>query len=598
MKRTVPPPAADPLRRKLAQALESQRQGRHAEAERAYQQLLAADPDQPEALHYLGLLSHQVGRAQQAETLLRRSLELSKDNPVFLYNFAGVLAGQGRWQDAVPLYQRALELGPGNADAWHGLAAALLALGHAGDAVSCWQRGLAADPTHRASWSGMAEALREQGLRMEALEACRRAHALDPDDAQVTQGLAETLAETGAHAQALELVEAALKKGRDPLLLLQKGLILSALGRFDAAADAWRTALVQDPDFFQAALSLAGIGRLDPQSPIAAHLRARLDAPAGLPLSEQVSGHFALGKLLEDAKRYPEAFREYLEGNRLYRPLVRYSTDSQRRYSGQLRRGFGPGLQERRGAGNPSELPVFIVGMPRSGTSLVEQILAGHPAVHAGGELTLLSDLWRRRLGPLFSTDFAASVAALPDAELRAVADAYVAGLRALAPAARRVTDKMPSNFMQLGLIHALFPRAHIIHCRRDPVDTCVSCFTNLFRNGQPFSYDLRELGEYYRLYAELMEFWRQTLPAGAMLELDYERLVEDLEGGARSLVAHCGLDWDPACLDYTSTERAVQTASAWQVRQPLYRSSVQRWRRYGDQLGPLLEALGAGPVG
>jgi hypothetical protein len=190
--------------------------------------------------------------------------------------------------------------------------------------------------------------------------------------------------------------------------------------------------------------------------------------------------------------------------------------------------------------------------------------------------------------------DFAAGVAAMPDAELRAVAGEYLAGLRALAPRASRVTDKMPSNFMQLGLIHALFPGARIVHCRRDPVDTCVSCFTNLFRNGQLFSYDLKELGEFYRLYAEQMEYWRGVLPAGTMLELDYEELVQDLESGARRLVAHCGLAWDPACLDFHTAERAVQTASAWQVRQPVYRSSVQRGRRYADELGPLLEALGS----
>jgi hypothetical protein len=297
--------------------------------------------------------------------------------------------------------------------------------------------------------------------------------------------------------------------------------------------------------------------------------------------------------LLEDDGEYPPAFHEYLEGNRLYRRLIRYSTESQRRYLEELRRGFGPEFM-RRSTGDPSELPVFIVGMPRSGTSLVEQVLAGHGAVHGGGELTLLSDAWRRHLGPRFAVDFAAGVAAMPDAELRAVAGEYLAGLRALAPRASRVTDKMPSNFMQLGLIHALFPGARIVHCRRDPVDTCVSCFTNLFRNGQLFSYDLKELGEFYRLYAEQMEYWRGVLPAGTMLELDYEELVQDLESGARRLVAHCGLAWDPACLDFHTAERAVQTASAWQVRQPVYRSSVQRGRRYADELGPLLEALGS----
>ncbi|MGH7030610.1 MAG: sulfotransferase family protein [Stellaceae bacterium] len=243
-------------------------------------------------------------------------------------------------------------------------------------------------------------------------------------------------------------------------------------------------------------------------------------------------------------------------------------------------------IRERAKQGDASPLPVFIVGMPRSGTTLVEQMLASHPEVHGAGELGEIE----RAVAALGGPD--GVPADIGGAELRRLGASYLAKVTALAPGATRITDKMPANFRYAGLIHLALPNARIIHLSRDPVDTCLSCFSILFGGDQPFTYDLGELGRYYRAYQRLMAHWRAVLPAGVMLEVRYEALVGDFEQEARRIVAHCGLRWNAACLDFHNTRRPVHTASSVQVRRPLYRSSVGRWRPAEEVLRPLLDAL------
>jgi hypothetical protein len=232
--------------------------------------------------------------------------------------------------------------------------------------------------------------------------------------------------------------------------------------------------------------------------------------------------------------------------------------------------------------------------MPRSGTTLVEQILASHPKVFGAGELPDIA----KAVARLSGTDgapqgFPEVVSSMTGEQLRQLGASYVSAIQALAPKAERITDKMPNNFRLAALIHLALPNARIIHTRRHPVDTCLSCFSLLFAGDHPYSYDLAELGRYYRAYEALMEHWRDILPEGVMLEVQYEDITADLDAQARQIVAHCGLEWDDACLAFYKTQRPVRTASAAQVRQPIYRTSVGRWRPYKDLLGPLIEALG-----
>ena len=247
--------------------------------------------------------------------------------------------------------------------------------------------------------------------------------------------------------------------------------------------------------------------------------------------------------------------------------------------------------------GDPSAVPIFILGMPRSGSTLIEQILASHPSVQAAGELRNLSAVVERSLqsgGRQFA--YPEYLSLLGPDDFKRMGQAYLASLPPLPTGKTRLVDKAPGNFWYVGLIRLALPHAKIIHTVRDPVDTCVSCFSKLFSFGHPFSYDLVELGHYYRRYSNLMDYWRSVLPAGSILDVAYEDVVDDLEGQARRMLDYCGLPWDPACLKFHETERPIITASNVQVRQPLYRTAVSRWRRYEKHLGPLLAELAPRP--
>jgi hypothetical protein len=248
-------------------------------------------------------------------------------------------------------------------------------------------------------------------------------------------------------------------------------------------------------------------------------------------------------------------------------------------------------IERLRGGGDSSQLPIFVLGMPRSGTTLTEQIISSHPDVHGAGELPDLMAIAQRDVAGTGAV-FPNNIPALDLAGLGTWGADYVNGLQRRAPTAKRITDKMPVNFLAIGLIHMMLPNAKIIHVDRNPVDTCLSCFMQLFSSRQDQTYDLAELGRYYVDYARLMEHWRNVLPKGAFLDVQYEDIVADQETQARLMIAFCGLDWNDACIDFHKNKRPVRTASVSQVRQPIYKSSVERWRPYEKFLGPLLDAL------
>ena len=252
-------------------------------------------------------------------------------------------------------------------------------------------------------------------------------------------------------------------------------------------------------------------------------------------------------------------------------------------------------MRAKAGLGDTSAAPIFIVGMPRSGSTLLEQVLSSHPGVFGAGEIATFIAVASKLKGldARLLEHFRAAMDSLTGDHLRSVGAEYVRQLRALAPEAERVINKTLGNFFVVGLIHLALPNARILHMRRDPIDTCLSCFSKWFASEQQHTFDLAELGRYYREYEDLMDHWRRVLPPGVMLDVRYEDLVDDLEPQARRIIAHCGLDWDPRCLDFHRSERPVSTASAAQVRQPIYRSSVGRGRAWKDYLQPLLEALG-----
>jgi tetratricopeptide (TPR) repeat protein len=315
---------------------------------------------------------------------------------------------------------------------------------------------------------------------------------------------------------------------------------------------------------------------------------------ATLSVGDRIELHFALAKAHEDLGRYEEAFTQWLDGNALKRRQITYNEAETLGGLDRVQAVFTSELiRSWQNVGHPSKVPVFIVGMARSGSTLVEQILASHPQVFGGGELKYFDAAMegtRTKLGG--SATFPELVSDMTDDDFRDLGARYLAEIERLAPDSIRITDKMPTNFIFAGLIHLALPNAPIIHTVRDPVDTCLSAFSKLFTEGQPHTYDLAELGRFYRHYQALMAHWRRVLPPDRILDVRYEDVVADLEGQARRIIAHCGLDWDPRCLAFHQTERPVRTASAAQVRQPIYNSAVGRWRVYEEALRPLLAVL------
>ena len=338
------------------------------------------------------------------------------------------------------------------------------------------------------------------------------------------------------------------------------------------------------------------LGALRPFKPRDRYIRAleRLAADSSsLREDEQVHLHFALAKAYDDTGQSARSFAQLLAGNALKRRLTQYDETATLARMERTRELFTPDLISAHGSsGVASRLPVFVMGMPRSGSTLIEQILSSHPEVCGAGEIPLLDQVSGAVGGALpGKPSFPEMASEMSAAHVRAIASSYLDNLAQRAPRAARIVDKMPGNFLFAGLIHLTMPNATIIHAVRDPVDTCFSCFSILFKK-QDQTYDLAELGRYYRHYNTLMAHWRRVLPAHRIIDVHYEELVDDLEGVARRIVAHCGLSWDPRCLDFHRTERTIRTASATQVRQPLYKTSIGRWRKYEAFLEPLLAEL------
>ena len=621
----------------LRRALERHRSGAFDEADRLYRAVLAAEPGQLDALRLLGFLEQERGRFAEARQLLSAALRSRPDDAAAWLRLAVAHSGLGALVDALSSYDRALALESRMSEAWNGRGNALIRLGRLDEALESYDRALALDPEHVPALANRGVVLRDLGRAQEAIDSYDMALKVRPDHVFTHNNKGVALMDLGRAAEALASFDRALalkpdypeawsNRGRalavggDPLegagraddalssfdralalnpayaeALDNKGVLLVELGRAEDAVASFERAISLAPRSVRYYYHLTQARRLQPADPHLAALQAIARDADRLSFPDRIELDFALGQALDEAGDPASAFRFLAEGNALRRIQLGYDEARTLEQLEAIGAAFTPELmQAKAGKGDRSEQPVFIVGMPRSGSTLIEQILASRPGVFAAGETAAFPDaVAAQALAGGRPLKVPAGMARLSAKGVGQIGTRYAARLAAAAPDALRVVDKRPDNFRYIGLIRLALPNAKIIVARRDRRDTCISCFSKLFGAGAPYSFDLAELGRYHRAYERLMDHWRALLPQGAMLEVDYEAVVGDLDGQGRRILEFCGVDPGTGRIDLRQTRRRIRTASALQVRQPVSTSAVGRWRRYEPFIGPLIAALG-----
>jgi len=488
---------------------------------------------------------------------------------------------RGAFAEARESYQQLVNLDPRDADARNGLGIALVQLAQYAEAEAEFRRAIGLRPGYPEAHFNLAGVLQSTGRYNESELPLRRALKLKPTylSARISLGMSCVL--LGRLVEARECYEKALRVApRNTVALVGIGQIESLEGRFPEAEAAFRQALEIEPRASYAWAALAWLRKMTPADSEWVK-RAEEIAAGGLDAVNEATLRYAIGKYYDDVGDYGRAFRAYQRANELKKlRAAPYDREDRTRFVNDAVRVFTPEILAPAQAGaSDSARPVFVVGMPRSGTSLVEQIIASHPEAWGAGEL----NFWQ-------TTARGHHQQVLDEPLRRRLAQDYLKVLTGHSADAQRVVDKAPINSDYLGLIHSVFPRARIIHMRRDPIDTCLSCYFQNFPEGLNYTLDLSDLAHYYREHRRLMDHWRSVLPADRFLDVPYAELTADQEGWSRRIIEFIGLAWDDRCLAFEKTVRPVNTASVWQVRQKIYRTSVERWRKYEKFIGPLRE--------
>jgi tetratricopeptide (TPR) repeat protein len=490
---------------------------------------------------------------------------------------------RGAFAEAQQCYEELVQLDPRDAAARNGLGIALAQLARYGEAEEQFRRAIGIRSGFPEAYFNLAGVLQSTGRYNESEDPLRRALKLKPSylDARISLGMSFVL--MGRVREARDCYDKALRVApRSAKAWVGVGQVEALEGRFAEAEAAYRRALEADPGASYGWAALAWLRRMTPADGDWLKRAEQIAASGLAPIDESVM-RFSIGKFCDDVGDFPRAFRAYQRANELHKLRAEpYEPELRTRFVDDLIRVYTPeALAAARDGGSDSARPVFVVGMMRSGTSLVEQIIASHPAASGAGELTFWTIAMRKHEAAVRQSVLAT--------QLRVkLAQDYLRVLTGNSADALRVVDKMPANADYLGLIHSVFPNARIINLQRDPIDTCLSCYFQQFPPAMNFTMDLADLAHYYREHHRLVGHWRKVLPPGTLLEVPYAELTADQEGWTRRILEFLGLQWDDRCLEFHRTVRPVTTASVWQVRQKMYRSSVERWRNYEKFIGPL----------
>ncbi|HTO59867.1 MAG TPA: sulfotransferase, partial [Bradyrhizobium sp.] len=569
------------------------------EAKTYFQQMIAAHPNFAEAHGSLGALRATRGELDAAVACYQRALALAPYHPGIHFGYSGVLQTLGKTAEAIESLRFALAVRPDHLDSHFVLGNLLYSIDQTDEALRCYLQVLQLNPRHAETHNNIGNTYLRLGQREQAIAHYKTAQEINPSYADAFGNLGNAYLELNRLEESIEQNRLAIARNGSRFGSYNNlGVAHQALGQFDEATSAFERALELSPDDASVHLNLANMEKFAPDDRRLPGLRRLIDRLDTLDDEKKISAHFAMGKALSDLKQYDEAFAHLKQANTLKRRTMDYDEGQRLAMFKNIEAKYSPDLfKTKSGGGDASWSPIFIVGMPRSGTTLLEQVLASHSKVFGAGELETFKEsinecVESQRILPAYPN----LVELLSPDQILRIGQSYTAQVRALAPEAPHIVDKMPINFMFVGLIHLALPNARIINIRRDPLDTCVSCYSLLFTGTQPFAYDLAELGRYHRGYEQVMEHWHRVLPPGVLMDVRYEDLVADLEGMSRRVLAHCGLEWEDACRDFHDTKRTVRTASTMQVREPLYSRSIGSWRRYEKHLGPLIEALGREP--
>jgi tetratricopeptide (TPR) repeat protein len=504
-------------------------------------------------------------------------------NAQFLFTQGNKRFAEGAYAEAFTFYRDLVELNPHRADALNNLGSALCKLGRYKEAEDYFRQAIEINANYPEAHNNLGNMLRLRGHLAEAEISLRRALKLKPNYVDARNSLGLTLVQLGRLRDAKARFAKVLKSApRYADGLLGLGQVASMEGRFDAAETLFKRVLDVNPRMPSAMAALAGIRKMT-SSDAAWLAAAEKMAASGIAPLEEADLRFAIGKYHDDVRDFARAFQSYKRANELQKAIAEnYDRKARTRFVDDLIRVYSrdtiPSVE---GGASASTKPVFVVGMMRSGTSLAEQIIASHPAVKGAGELGFWSDAARQYETVMRQVP-------LDGPTRKKLADEYLRALATYSVDALRIVDKAPVNSDYLGIIHSVFPNARIVYMRRDPIDTCLSCYFQQLSPSMDFSMDLSDLAHYYREHQRLTAHWRTVLPPGTILDVPYEELIADQEGWTRKILDFLGLEWDERCLDFHKTKRPVVTASYWQVRQRIYKDSVERWRNYEKFIGPL----------
>ena len=565
-----------------------------------YQRALAINPQMPEALNNLGNASRTIGDIEGALHAYQEALTQRVVYPEVYNNLGTLLQQDRRFEEAEHALRKAIQQNPRYVEAHNNLAQLLSTQGNELEALRILGDALKFAPKNVQTLLLTAKLqLRRSNLHA-AEQATRLALKEKPELPEALTLLGQVLHETDRYDEAIDVLDRALKKAPDnPEALNFYGVALKSVGRLDEAREYILKALKLNDGMYGAYANLNDL--VDFSEGIGEQLFNRMEAifeSARNPEADPfLALHFAYAKALDDRGQHAKALEHYITGGKMKRAQLDYKESDTHGFFDSIMAAFPKeAFENRRFEGLSDDRPVFIVGMPRSGSTLVEQILSSHPDVYGAGEVKYLA----RALGQLRDRfpslpKYPEMMAKVTPAQLEITAKNYQQALAQGAGEAKKITDKLLTNYFFLGLINLLFPNAKVIHTRRDPVDTCLSGFTKLFKDDMPHSYDLGELGRYYGKYRELMEHWEKVLPKGFLTTVVYEDVVADTEKEAKRLIAFLGLPWNAKCVDFHKSDRPVKTASVAQVRKPIYKTSVKRWKKYGDGLQPLVDAIDGG---